>query len=77
MAISTEELDSMQARYKAAVDEWITAIREEEALASTPHNEAEIDRWEGACFKEEDLRRQAKSAKSAYEGALRREFFNF
>ena len=29
-----EELDQLQAAYKAAVDEWVKAIREEEALAS-------------------------------------------
>ena len=36
MAISVAELDGMQAQYKAAVEEWVGAIREEEALASTP-----------------------------------------
>ena len=29
-----QELDELQASYKAAVDEWVQAIREEEALAS-------------------------------------------
>ena len=30
----TLELDQMQAAYKAAVEEWIATIKEEEALAS-------------------------------------------
>ena len=77
MAISVAELDGMQAQYKAAVEEWVGAIREEEALASTPHNEAEIDQWQGACFRQGALHKQAKDAKSAYEGALRENFFNF
>ncbi len=28
-----QELDELQASYKAAVDEWVKAIRDEEALA--------------------------------------------
>ncbi len=37
------ELDRMSAAHKAAVEEWITAIRKEEALASVNHSIAEID----------------------------------
>jgi hypothetical protein len=77
MSISTSELDEMQSKYNLAVDEWIKAIRREEALASTNHSEAEIDLWEGACNDEEAARNKAKAAKSAYEAALREEFFNF
>jgi len=77
MAISASELDTMQSSYKSAVDKWIEAIRHEEALASTNHNETEIDLWEGACNDEEAARKKAKAAKSAYEAALREEFFNF
>ena len=52
MSIATEDLDQMQAAYKTAVDQWIAAIREEEALASSNHSEAEIDTWEAAGFRE-------------------------
>jgi hypothetical protein len=45
--IDTSELDQMQAAYKAAVEEWIAAIKEEEALASVNHTVAEVDKWEG------------------------------
>jgi hypothetical protein len=43
-------LDELQAGYKAAVEEWISAIRKEEALASVNHSVAEVDLWENAGF---------------------------
>ena len=42
------ELDKLQADYKKAVDDWVTAIRAEEALASVHHSVAELDKWEEA-----------------------------
>jgi hypothetical protein len=71
------QLDAMQAAYKAAVDAWVEAIRAEEALASVNHSVAEIDQWEGAHFREEELRNAVKAAKKQYENALRRKFFGF
>jgi hypothetical protein len=38
MPNDTLELDQMQNAYKAAVEEWITAIKQEEALASVDHD---------------------------------------
>ena len=72
-----DELDRMQAAYKAAVEEWIKAIREEEALASVNHSVAEVDEWEAAHFREDELRNAVKAAKKQYEDALREKFFNF
>jgi hypothetical protein len=77
MAVEISDLDQLQTAYKTAVDNWITAIREEEALASGDHSETEIDAWEAADFREEDARGKAKQAKKDYEGALREKFFNF
>jgi hypothetical protein len=72
------ELDDLQAAYKAAMEEWIVAIRKEEALVSaTPHSVAEVDKWEGAHFEEEKARNKVLEAKEAYEGALRQKFFSF
>jgi hypothetical protein len=71
------DLDQMQSAYKAAVEAWIAAIREEETLASVNHSVAEVDKWEDAGFQEEDLRERAKEAKAEYEAALRQKFFNF
>jgi hypothetical protein len=72
-----EELDQLQAAYKAAVDEWVAAIREEEALASATRTVAELDKWEAACFAEDRQRREVIYKKRLYEDALRREFFGF
>lgn len=77
MAIEISDLDQLQTAYKTAVDQWISAIREEEALASADHSEAEVDAWEAAGFREEDARNKAKEAKKQYEDALREKFFNF
>jgi hypothetical protein len=71
------ELDELQARYKAAVEAWITAIRTEEALASVNHSIAEVDKWEQAHFDEDELRSAVKEAKAKYEDALRAKFFGF
>jgi hypothetical protein len=77
MADENQELDQLQGAYKSAVEAWITAIREEEALASGDHSVAEVDKWENAHFREEEARDKAKEAKSAYEDALREKLFGF
>jgi hypothetical protein len=77
MAVEISDLDQLQTAYKTAVDQWVTSIREEEALASSDHSETEIDAWEAAGFREEDARNKAKEAKKDYESALREKFFNF
>src|SRR6516162_6103443 len=71
------DLDQMQAAYKAAVEKWIAAIKEEEALASVNHSIAEVDKWEAAHFKEDEIRAKVKAAKQRYEDALRQKFFGF
>jgi predicted ribonuclease toxin of YeeF-YezG toxin-antitoxin module len=71
------DLDQMQAAYKTAVEQWIAAIKEEEALASVTHTIAEVDKWEDANFKEDELRGKVKTAKKRYEDALREKFFGF
>jgi hypothetical protein len=77
MAIQDEDLDRLQAEYKAAVDLWVGAIRTEEAHASVNHSIAEVDTWEQDAFKEDSLRSKVREAKFAYEGALRQRFFHF
>jgi hypothetical protein len=77
MSIEITELDQMQLDYKTAVDDWVNAIRTEEALASSDHSVAEVDLWEQAGFSEEAFRNKAKAAKKKYEAALRLKFFNF
>ena len=77
MTVENSDLDQMQADYNAAVDHWISVIREEEALASVDHSEADVDAWEAAGFREEDARAKAKQAKKNYETALREKLFAF
>lgn len=75
--VDVAELDQMQEAYKAAVEEWIGAIRQEEALASVNHTVAEIDQWEAAHFREDEICSKVKTAKKEYEDALRLKFFHF
>jgi hypothetical protein len=77
MANDVIDLDQMQAKYKAAVEEWIAAIKQEEALASVNHTVAELDKWEAAHFDEDAIRNKVKAAKKQYEDALREKFFGF
>jgi energy-converting hydrogenase A subunit M len=71
------ELDRLQEAYKATVEEWIAAIKQEEALASVNHDVADVDAWEDAHFKEDELRDKVLAAKKDYEDALRAKFFDF
>ena len=77
MSENNAGLDQMQNAYKSAVEKWIAAIRQEEALASGNHSIAEVDRWEQAHFEEDEIRKQVKDAKRRYEAALRQRFFGF
>jgi hypothetical protein len=76
-AKSLTPIDQMQAAYQAAVEEWIAAIKQEEALASVNHTIADIDKWEGAHFTEDKIRSKVKDLKKKYEDALREKFFGF
>jgi hypothetical protein len=67
-----DELDTKLAAYRSAVETWIAAIRDEEALAASANQSmAEIDEWEQAHFREDIARQVAREAKFAYESALR------
>jgi hypothetical protein len=77
MSSEHPELDELQAAYKTAVESWISAIRNEEALVSANHSMAEIDRWEQAHLDEDEMRNAVKAAKESYEDALRAKFFGF
>jgi hypothetical protein len=66
MANDTLELGLMQKAYEAAVEEWISAIKREETLASVNHSIAEVDKWEQAHFREDQIRSKVKAAKKRY-----------
>ena len=77
MSSEHPELDELQTAYKTAVEKWISAIRNEEALASANHSMTEIDQWEQAHLDEDEMRTAVKAAKAQLRGRAARKFFGF
>jgi hypothetical protein len=75
--MENQELDTLRTTYKAAVEQWVAAIREEEALATPDQSMVADEAWDQAHFKEEDARNKAKRARNDYKDALRRVLYNF
>ncbi len=71
MPIERSELDRLQQAYKDADDQWIAAIRDEEALATSDHSVAAWEQWEHAGFKAQAAQDHATVAKEAYKAGLR------
>jgi hypothetical protein len=69
--MSKEDLDQLRLDYKKAVDEWVDAIRAEEALATPDHSMTAMEHWDTAHFKEHDTHEKATLAREAYKDALR------
>jgi hypothetical protein len=72
-----QDLDSLLAAYKTAVEEWIGAIHTEEDFATPDHSMKEWEVWDQAGFREEEARDKAKSARQNYVDALREKLYNF
>jgi hypothetical protein len=70
--MNNSNLDELQLAYKLAVDQWVNAIRVEEALATPDHSEVAMERWDGAGFAEQDAQAKAKRARDEYKDALRK-----
>ena len=68
---STSELDQLRTAYKRATDEWVNAIRAEEALATVDHSMTAMEKWDDAHFREEDAHKAAVEARDAYKDGLR------
>jgi flagellar biosynthesis/type III secretory pathway protein FliH len=77
MPIDRTELDRLQQAYKTAVDLWVAAIREEEALATPDYTLPAWERWDQAGFKEQDAQEKAQAAKAAYKEGLRQLDYGF
>ena len=77
MHLDRAELDRLQQAYKMAVDNWMAAIREEEALATPDYSIPAWERWEQAGFKEQGAQDKAKAAKEAYIDGLRQRDYEF
>jgi hypothetical protein len=65
------ELDQLRIAYKQAVDQWVDAIRGEEALASPDHSMVAMERWDSAHFTKDDAQKKAAEARDAYKDGLR------
>ena len=50
--VSKAELDQLRLTYKQAVDNWVEAIRAEEALATEDHSMVAMENWDDAHFRE-------------------------
>jgi hypothetical protein len=68
MPTEHSELDLLQQVSKAAVDQWIAAIRAEEALATPDHSIVAWEIWEQAGFKAQEAQERATVAKRSLQG---------
>lgn len=75
--MSKEDIDQLCLDYKKAVDEWVAAIRDEEALATPDHSMVAWEKWDAAHFAEQDAQTKAAEARDAYKDALRQANYNF
>ena len=65
------DFDQLLKSYKQAVDNWVNAIRAEEALATEDHSIVEMEKWDDAAFKVDYAEEAAKKARNEYQDALR------
>jgi hypothetical protein len=69
--MSQADLDQLRLTYKKATDEWVTAIRTEEALATPDHSMIAMEKWDDAHFAEQDAQTKTAQAREAYKDGLR------
>jgi hypothetical protein len=69
--MSEPNLDQLRAAYKQAVNEWVDAIRAEEALATPDHSMVAWEKWDDAHLVEHDAHGKAAEAREAYKDGLR------
>lgn len=69
--MSKADLDQLRLAYKKATDEWVDAIRAEEALATPDHSMVAMEKWDAAHFTEHDAHAKATEAREAYKDGLR------
>ena len=76
-SMDTVDFDQLYKAYKQAVDQWVAAIRTEEALAKGDHSMTQMEAWDDAGFKLHDAELTAKKARDAYKNALRKKNYGF
>jgi hypothetical protein len=64
-------LSELRLAYKKAVDDWVEAIRAEEALALPDHSMIAMEMWDAAHMKEQDASTKAAKSREAYKDGLR------
>jgi hypothetical protein len=64
-------LSELRLAYKLAVEDWVAAIRAEEALATPDHSMKKMETWDAARFAEQEAQSKATSARDEYKDALR------
>jgi hypothetical protein len=67
----SSDLDQLRLAYKKATDDWVSAIRAEEALTTPDHSMTAMEKWDDAHFREEDAHAKATAAREAYKDGLR------
>jgi hypothetical protein len=67
----TAGINELRLAYKKAFDDWVAAIRAEEALATTDHSITSMEHWDAAHFAEQDAQKTATEAREEYKEALR------
>jgi hypothetical protein len=71
------DFDNLLSGYRQAIDNWVTAIEAEEALANDDHSMVEMEKWDAAGFTVQDAEAKAKKARDQYKSALRKKNYGF
>ena len=72
-----KDFDELLSDYRRAVDDWVTALRAEEALANDDHSMVEMEKWDAAGFAAHDAEALAKKARDRYKNGLRKKNYGF
>ena len=75
--MSEVDFDQLLQDYKQGVDQWVNAIRAEEALATADHSMIAMENWDAAGFVVHDTELAAKKARDRYKNALRKKNYGF
>ena len=72
-----KDFDELLSDYRQAVDNWVTALRAEEALANDDHSMVEMEKWDAAGFAAHDAEAVAKKARDRDKNGLRKKNYGF
>ena len=75
--MQVKDFDQLLSEYRQAIDNWVSAIKAEEALANDDHSMVEMEKWDAAGFTAHDAEASAKKARDRYKNALRKKNYGF